>query len=422
MQKYYIASLLSLSIGLIRAQNIKINRYEESIKKYEVEKVETGQVVLYGSSSFALWDTYVKDLAPIKVINRGFGGSTAAEAVYYFDRVIVPLRPKVIFYYEGENDLAAGFTVDSTYSNYLKMTELVKKKLPGTKLVALSVKHSPSGKHIRDLQKAYNGMVRGKAYKNKDLGYVDITHLQFRPDGSIDPSMFKRDSLHVSNLAYKKWAIRMKEYLTGLNANTNQVNSWVSLFDEKTFNGWEKKGALATYEIKDGIIIGISDNKIKDNTFLCTQKLYKDFILELEVQADTMINSGIQFRTNSFPEYKNGRVHGYQMEIDPSERAWSGGLYDEARRGWLNKLEDKPYAQKAFNRYGWNKYRIEASGQLIKTYINGVLCTDFIDTLQPQSGFIALQVHGLWKKEDSLYTEKNGAIKVKWRNIRIQEK
>jgi hypothetical protein len=197
---------------------------------------------------------------------------------------------------------------------------------------------------------------------------------------------------------------------------------WINLFNGKDFSGWEKKGADAEYEIKDGVITGIASNKIKENTFLCTKKLYKDFILELEVKADTMINSGVQFRSISKQDYKEGRVHGYQMEIDPSPRAWSGGIYDEARRGWLVKLEGKPESQKAFNKYGWNKYRVEAIGQTIKTYVNAVPCSNYIDTLKVEPGFIALQVHGIWKKEDSLWIATNGQMRVMWKNIRIQEK
>ena len=72
------------------------------------------------------------------------------------------------------------------------------------------------------------------------------------------------------------------------------------------------------------------------NSFMATEQTYGDFILEFEVKCHPDLNSGVQFRSESKPDYNNGRVHGYQCEIDPSDRAWSGGLYDEARRvGWL---------------------------------------------------------------------------------------
>src|SRR5690606_17451538 len=101
-------------------------------------------------------------------------------------------------------------------------------------------------------------------------------------------------------------------------------------------------------------------------------------------------NSGIQFRSHKREE--DDRVFGYQMEIDPSPRRWSGGIYDESRRGWLYDLKDKPEAQAAFQRDDWNEYVIHCQGNRLRTYVNGVLCADLEDDADA-SGFFALQVH-----------------------------
>ena len=146
---------------------------------------------------------------------------------------------------------------------------------------------------------------------------------------------------------------------------------WVELFDGKTLNGWTSIGGDATYEVNEGTIIGISKLNTP-NTFLRSDEIYGDFILELEYKVDPKLNSGIQIRSNSFPEYRNGRVHGYQIEIDPSDSAWSAGIFDEERRGWLNTLKENPKAQEAFKQNEWNHYRIEAIGDTIKTWINDV--------------------------------------------------
>ena len=140
------------------------------------------------------------------------------------------------------------------------------------------------------------------------------------------------------------------------------------------------------------------------------KKHYGNFILELEFLVDDRMNSGIQIRSNSSEEYQNGRVHGYQVEIDPSDRAWSAGIYDEARRGWLYELRNNEAARKAFKHVEWNKYHIEAIGNSIRTWINGVPASNLEDSMTPQ-GFIALQVHGM----------KTGGVEVKWRNIRIMD-
>jgi hypothetical protein len=104
-------------------------------------------------------------------------------------------------------------------------------------------------------------------------------------------------------------------------------------------------------------------------------------------------------------------VHGYQVEIDPSARAYSGGIYDEGRRGWLNDLKENEAARKAFKAGDWNQFKVECKGDSIKTWINGVPAADLKDSATP-SGFIALQVHGVGKKEDPL--------DVRWRNLRIK--
>jgi len=185
---------------------------------------------------------------------------------------------------------------------------------------------------------------------------------------------------------------------------------WISIFDGETLNGWTQKGGDAIYSTKDNAIVG-STVKNTPNSFLTTDQLYGDFILELDFKVDSTMNSGIQIRSNSLPYYKDGRVHGYQIEIDPSERAWSAGIYDEARRGWLNPLTNNPEAQKAFKQNDWNRYRIEAIGDTIKTWINDVPAAHLIDD-KTSEGFIALQVH-------SIGNDQKEGTEIAWRNINI---
>jgi len=193
-------------------------------------------------------------------------------------------------------------------------------------------------------------------------------------------------------------------------ANRSENGKWKALFDGETLNGWVQRGGKARYHVEDGAIVGTTVQHTP-NSFLCTKKIYGNFILELEFKVDPSLNSGVQIRSRSLKEYKNGRVHGYQVEIDPSERAWTGGIYDEARRGWLNDLKDNAPARKAFKNDQWNHFRIEAIGDSIKTWVNGVPAADLVDSMTP-TGFIALQVHST-QSEKSLY--------VRWRNIRIQD-
>lgn len=183
------------------------------------------------------------------------------------------------------------------------------------------------------------------------------------------------------------------------------------LFNGQTLEGWTQRGGQAEFRVEDGAIVGKS-RVGTPNSFLCTNREFGDFQLELEFRVDNdRINSGVQVRSASRPDYKNGRVHGYQVEIDPSARAWTGGIYDEARRGWLYTLKNKTDAQAAFKLGQWNRMRVLAVGGRIRTWINDVPVADLDDTLSPH-GFIALQVHS---------TRESMPMEIRWRSIRLTE-
>jgi hypothetical protein len=187
-------------------------------------------------------------------------------------------------------------------------------------------------------------------------------------------------------------------------------DKWVKLFNGKDLTGWQQLGGKALYEVKGDAIVGTTVNG-EPNSFLVTKNSYGDFILELEFKQDAEMNSGIQFRSESNPEYQDGRVHGYQMEIDPSARAWTGGIYDEGRREWLYPLEYNPQAKTAYKKDAWNKVRIECIGNTMRTWVNGIAAAHLVDEMTSK-GFIALQVHSVDKPEDAGKT-------IRWRNIRI---
>lgn len=196
-----------------------------------------------------------------------------------------------------------------------------------------------------------------------------------------------------------------------LTCSSAQSQKWISLFNGKDLTGWRQLNGTAHYSVQNGVLMGQTVAG-SPNSFLATDGVYGDFILELEFRLDEDMNSGVQVRSESTKEYNNGRVHGYQVEMDPSSRAWTGGIYDEARRGWLYPLTYNPDAQKAFKEGEWNKLHIECIGNNIRTWVNGVAAADLTDNMTSR-GFIALQVH---KVSDA---SKSGRT-VRWRNIRIQ--
>lgn len=173
------------------------------------------------------------------------------------------------------------------------------------------------------------------------------------------------------------------------------------IFNGKNWSGWDRRGQ-AKYSIRDGVIVGETGKG--GHGWLCTSRTYGDFILELDVKIDTG-NAGIQIRSHI--DDKDVMV-GYQIEVDPSKRAWSGGLYEQGGRGWLQPLTNNPAAQQAFKVGQWNHYRIEAIGDRLRSWVNGVPAADHLDA-ESLEGVIALQVHA------------GQNVHVEYRNIRLAD-
>ncbi len=205
---------------------------------------------------------------------------------------------------------------------------------------------------------------------------------------------------------------------------------WQELFDGKTLNGWSLKEAEAKFYVQDGMIVGDAEYKTP-NCYLVTDQSFDNFILELDFKVDDPLNSGVQIRSKEWDKdttimYTNGRtleqsehnfsagtVVGYQIEIDPSERAWSAGLYEVGGRGWLQSLKDKPEAGAAYKNNDWNHIKIKAVGDHIETWINGVPAADAHDQAWT-TGFIGFQMHGVSSEEQA-------GKKMYFKNIRIME-
>lgn len=209
----------------------------------------------------------------------------------------------------------------------------------------------------------------------------------------------------------------MKKYIYPaliLLATTNLSQAQTKIFDGKTLNGWKRLAGTADYKVEDGQIVGTTVMN-SGNTFLVTEKEYGDFILELDAKIEsTLSNSGVQTRSHydAAGNGGKGKVYGRQFEIDPSDRKWSGGIYDEGRRDWLYPLDLNAKAKDAFKVGEFNHIRIECIGNEMKTWVNGLPTADVVDTVDTK-GFIALQVHGISKEEQA-------GKKVYFKNFNLQ--
>ncbi len=187
-------------------------------------------------------------------------------------------------------------------------------------------------------------------------------------------------------------------------------SNWVDLFNENNFSGWEIKQGKANFQINKDNVITATTILDSPSTYMGTVQEYDDFILEYEIYATPGLNSGVQFRSlvNDI-----GQVYGYQCELDTDEfRSWTGGIYDQSRRNlFLYPLTRNEKGKKAFKNGVWNKVRVEAIGNTIRTWVNGVQCSNLIDDTS-KTGFIAMQLHSINSKKDL------GKV-VKWKNMRI---
>jgi hypothetical protein len=215
-------------------------------------------------------------------------------------------------------------------------------------------------------------------------------------------------------------------------------SGWQDLFDGKTLNGWKvinqdwtNPDSKPDFYIENNMIV-CNTPMNNEGGYLVTEKSYANFILEFDVKIDTSLNSGLQCRSRTWEKdtttiyvagdangtkhqtkWRKGYVWGYQIEVDPSSRAWSGGLYEPGNRGWVVTLAGNESGRKAFKPMDWNHFKIVMNGNKIQTWVNGVPTVDTTDDMSA-SGFIGLQFHGAyreWQKDK----------KSMWKNIKIKE-
>lgn len=202
---------------LVRAQNPAA--FEPEIRAFErldsLGAPAKGQILLYGSSTMRLWKTFARDLAPFPVINRGFGGSQMSDAVYFFDRVVLPLAPDWILLYEGDNDISNGKkTPEQVLQDFNAFMQLVEQKLPRTKVAIYTLRPSIARQSLMPTQRKLNKYFKKYCKKNRKRAYfIDLYDRLLAPDGTPNREFLDTDTLHLNARGYEVWAKATRDFL-----------------------------------------------------------------------------------------------------------------------------------------------------------------------------------------------------------------
>jgi len=185
------------------------HRFDDAIAAFEaadkVSMPEPGKVLFLGSSSIRRWDT-AKAFPGIDSINRGFGGSQTSDCIYFFDRIVLPYKPKVIVFYEGDNDIGAGKSKEQVIKDFTAFAKQVRDKLPGTKIVHIPIKPSIKRASLWAEMEYVNQKVQAMAANSEDLYYADIATPMLTTGSPPDESLFAADGLHLSDKGNVLWA------------------------------------------------------------------------------------------------------------------------------------------------------------------------------------------------------------------------
>lgn len=194
------------------------------------------------------------------------------------------------------------------------------------------------------------------------------------------------------------------------------MNAWTRLFDGKNLDGWRVIGKPARVQVIDSSLVLRMTAHTSRHAFVRSEKKYRNFILELEFKRDTLLDSGVLFRSTNAPDTAFSSLFGYMVKVDPRPaRRWTGGLFVDYGNGhqWLQTLESNEAARAAeFHDGHWNHLRIEAIGQHLKVWLNGIPTVNALDNRYAR-GYIAFKIHYL------AHDKEQEKLSIAFRNIRI---
>lgn len=216
IKKLKVSIVLLLLFGFVKAQNVPFHSEIQQFKKEDSIHFPPKHAILFlGSSSFRKWQDVQKYFPGYTIINRGFGGSTIPDAIYYLDAIVFPYEPKQVVIYEGDNDLASSdkITADSVLNRFEKLFSWIRKKLPNTSIAYVSIKPSPSREKLMPQMQEANSLIKDFLRHQKNAAFIDVYHAMLNKDGTPNKSLFIGDMLHMNDKGYHIWQKIIKPYL-----------------------------------------------------------------------------------------------------------------------------------------------------------------------------------------------------------------
>jgi len=205
--------LRAITLAILLAPSIlfaqeRPHAFEKDIAAFEeMDKTNPpakGGIEFYGSSSIRFWKTD-EAFPELKILNRGFGGSQAADALYFADRMVIKYAPRLVVYYEGDNDLARGKTPQEVFGDMKAFFEKVHAALPEAKFIYVSIKPSIQRWNNIDKIRETNGLMREYSKANPHVHFLDVEPVMLGADGKPKPEYFVADGLHLSEAGYAEW-------------------------------------------------------------------------------------------------------------------------------------------------------------------------------------------------------------------------
>jgi lysophospholipase L1-like esterase len=191
--------------------------FEQEIRAFEQADAKNppaqDAVLFVGSSSIRLWKTLAEDFPDVKVLNRGFGGSQVDDSVRYADRIVIPYRPKVIVFYAGDNDIAAGKSPQRVLADFKTFVEKVHVTLPDTPVLYIAIKPSIARWHLHGKIWLTNRLVREFADGHDKVDFVDVYTPALGADGKPRADLLVEDRLHLNREGYRVWTAALRPHL-----------------------------------------------------------------------------------------------------------------------------------------------------------------------------------------------------------------